>query len=352
MSAIDRRRFLLLAGMAGLAACSDNGESDATSSSTTATPGSSTTVPAGGETFELLGTPRGILGLMDEAAYQARVEEYLAFAGAEEHPDNPTGIAVHLIRAQRDPAYTWGIDEVTVDSLAEVFELIDAWDDTRDFNLMYFHWLWALGQGDTDMTSLQPAVLDAIEERIVANRYRYDDPLPDDRIDNLWYWSENHRLIGLAIELPGRPGLPRRHLHRHRAHRRRAPRSGQAGDPRLDRRAGPLRLLRVAQQRLHAQEHHPAADAGRAGRRPGDRGPAAMALDLCLVDVAAHHHAGSYVAPHGRTYKKDKMTSLRRGHLRHGQAALRPTPTRRTSRPPTPARPTWPRPSATGRRRC
>ncbi|MFZ2548949.1 MAG: hypothetical protein WAX12_13265, partial [Candidatus Microthrix subdominans] len=36
---------------------------------------------------------------------------------------------------------------------------------------------------------------------------------------------------------------------------------------------------------------------------------AAMALDLCLVDLAAHTHAGSYTAPRGRTYKKDKMTS-------------------------------------------
>ncbi len=37
---------------------------------------------------------------------------------------------------------------------------------------------------------------------------------------------------------------------------------------------------------------------------------AAMALDLSLVDMAAHNHAGSYTAPRGRTYKKDKMSSL------------------------------------------
>ena len=36
---------------------------------------------------------------------------------------------------------------------------------------------------------------------------------------------------------------------------------------------------------------------------------AAMALDLCLFDMAAHYHRGAYVAPHGRTYKKDKMTA-------------------------------------------
>ena len=50
------------------------------------------------------------------------------------------------------------------------------------------------------MTQLDPAVIAAIEERTLANRYRYDDPLPDDRIDHLWYWSENHRIITLANE--------------------------------------------------------------------------------------------------------------------------------------------------------
>ncbi|HET8930597.1 MAG TPA: hypothetical protein VFN21_08075, partial [Acidimicrobiales bacterium] len=36
----------------------------------------------------------------------------------------------------------------------------------------------------------------------------------------------------------------------------------------------------------------------------------AMALDLCLLDQAAHLQAGCYTAPRGRTYEKDKMTSL------------------------------------------
>jgi hypothetical protein len=37
---------------------------------------------------------------------------------------------------------------------------------------------------------------------------------------------------------------------------------------------------------------------------------AAMALDLCVLDMAAHTQAGCYTAPRGRTYKKDKMSSL------------------------------------------
>jgi hypothetical protein len=37
---------------------------------------------------------------------------------------------------------------------------------------------------------------------------------------------------------------------------------------------------------------------------------AAMALDLCVLDMAAHTQAGCYTAPRGRTYKKDKLSSL------------------------------------------
>ena len=50
------------------------------------------------------------------------------------------------------------------------------------------------------MTQLSPEVISAIDERMLANRYRYDDPLPADRLDNLWFWSENHRIINLVIE--------------------------------------------------------------------------------------------------------------------------------------------------------
>jgi hypothetical protein len=65
---------------------------------------------------------------------------------------------------------------------------------------MYLHWVLALGQGDTDTTRLSPDVIAAIHQRIVDNRYRYDDPLPDDRLDNLWFWSENHIIINLVLE--------------------------------------------------------------------------------------------------------------------------------------------------------
>jgi hypothetical protein len=307
VSPLDRRRFLLgaagTAGLVALAACTsgdgDDGSSDGEG-------GSDASVPA--DAAAAVAAP-GSAGLIDEDLWQERVEEYLAFAGAEEHPDNPTGIAVHLIRARRDGSYTWGRDDVSVDSLADTFQMIDDWEDTRDFNLMYFHWLWALGQGDTDMTSLPPEVLDAIRERFVANRYRYDDPLPDDRVDNLWYWSENHRLIGLSIEHLAGQAFPEDTFTV----------TGLTGAEHRDRCTQPILDWIDERSRFGFFEWHsnvymlknisPLTMLVELADDPEVVAAAAMALDLCLADVAAHLHAGSYTAPHGRTYKKDKMTS-------------------------------------------
>lgn len=310
MSPLDRRRFLIgaagTAGLLALASCTsdDGSSSDGAGSSD----GDETSDEGRDEAAALLAAP-GSAGLVDEELWQERVEEYLAFAGAEEHPDNPTGIAVHLIRARRDEGYTWGRDDVSVDSLADVFSKIDDWEDTRDFDLMYLHWLWALGQGDTDMTSLPEPVLDAVHERFVANRYRYDDPLPDDRIDNLWFWSENHRLIGFAIEHLAGQAFPDETFTI----------TGLTGAEHRDRARADILEWVDERSRFGFFEWHsnvymlknisPLVMLVELADDAEVVAAAAMALDLCLADVAVHLQAGSYCAPHGRTYKKDKMTA-------------------------------------------
>ena len=119
----------------------------------------------------------GSPGLMDETVYQQRATAYLQFATQQPHVGSPVGVAAHLARATREPDYTWAIDDITVESFADTLTKIDEWRDTRDFDLMYLHWVLALGQGESDSTRLAPDVIDAIHQRIVANRYRYDDPV-------------------------------------------------------------------------------------------------------------------------------------------------------------------------------
>lgn len=252
----------------------------------------------------------GSRGLISERLYQRRVSAYLAHATTVTSVSSPTGIALHLIAADRDRRYTWDIDQVTVDGLSGLWQQIDTWQDTRDFGLMYLHWVHAYGRGRTAMTRIDPAVIDAMKARMLANRYRYDDPNPTGKIDDQWYWSENHIIIGLVNEYLAGQEFPddvfavtgltgRDHLRRSR----------QPILDWIDERArfgffewhSNVYMLKNLTPLLTLAELADDAEMVRA---------AGMALDLVLLDMAAHNHAGAYVAPRGRTYKKDKMTAL------------------------------------------
>jgi len=311
-SGLSRRRFLAASGGVALAGGIVGGRlgglagrADASGRTQALTAGS---IPVPDGTWEL--APPGTAGLMAEAVYQSRVDEYLALATASGRPTNPTGIAAHLIRAHRDPAFTWAVDSVTVDLLADVWAKIDDWEDTRDFDLMYLLWLHRLGQGDTPMTRLSPDVIAAIHQRFVDNRYRYDDPLPDGRVDNLWFWSENHRIIGLTLEFLGGQ----------RFSRNRFTVTGLSGTDHAARARPDILEWIHERAELGFFEWHsnvymlknitPLLMLSEMADDPEVANGAALALDLCLVDLAAHTHAGCYTAPRGRTYKKDKMSSL------------------------------------------
>ncbi len=325
--ALNRRRFLIAgagAAAAVVAGCSssdssgepptdtsDPSDASASETSTAETVAADTTVttePLSPAAAALLAP--GSPGLIDEATHQSRVDDYLAFATTAEHSSNPTGINANLGRAHREPDFTWPIEAVTVDSLAAVFAQIDAWEDTRDFRFMDLHWMLVLGQGDTPMTQLSPDVIAAIDERMLANRYRYNDPLPADRVDSLWYWSENHRIIGLTIEYLAGQRYPDETFAI----------SGLTGTAQMER-SKPEILDWISERAdLGFFEWHsnvymlknitPLHMLAELVDDPEIVLAAAMALDLCLVDMAAHNQAGCYTAPRGRTYKKDKMTSL------------------------------------------
>ncbi|NLD76844.1 MAG: hypothetical protein GX643_09285 [Acidimicrobiales bacterium] len=252
----------------------------------------------------------GTAGLMDEQVFQRRVDDYLAFATARVNPENPTNVAAHLTRARRDPSYRWDPSSVNLEAMARRFARIDAWEDTRDFDLMYLLWLLDLGRGDTPTTRLDRALLTAIEERLIANRYRYDDPLPDDRVDNLWFWSENHIIINLALEFLAGQRLPERTFAV----------TGMTGAEHAERARADIVEWVSERIELGFFEWHsnvymlknitPLLMLAELSTDLEVAAMAAIGLDLCLLDMAGHNHAGCYTAPRGRTYKKDKMSSL------------------------------------------
>jgi hypothetical protein len=304
VAGIDRRRFLLGSTAAATAfalwGCSSDGDSGGSKATTTTAAG----VGGGG------GAAPGSPGLMPEDVFDQRAAAFLAFATAELGADNPTNVAAHLARARREDDFEWDPSAVTMEAMADRFAKIDAWEDTRDFDLMYLIWLLELGRGTTPMTTLDPALLTAIEERLVANRYRYDDPLPDDRVDNLWFWSENHIVINLALELLAGERLADRTFTI----------AGLTGAEHAAR-AKPDLLTWVRERiELGFFEWHsnvymlknitPLLMLAELAEDPEVVEAATVGLDLCLFDLAGHTHAGCYTAPRGRTYKKDKMSSL------------------------------------------
>ncbi len=301
---IDRRRFLAgslgVAGAAVLGGCSSDSGSRATPSATggTADRGSAATS---------LAAP-GTAGLIDEAAYQARVDQYLAVATKALDPSDPPSIGAHLVAAQRDATFTWDPGAVTVDSLQPTWERIDTWHDTRDFQLMYLHWLLVLADESSAMTTLDAAVIEAIEQRMVDNRYRWDDPIPADRIDDQWFWSENHLIIGLVNEYLAGTRMPQRTFTV----------TGLTGAEHAERSKQPILDWVDERARFGFFEWHshvymkknvaPLLTLAEFAEDPDLIIAAGMGLDLCVLDMAAFCHAGVYAASRGRTYAKDKLT--------------------------------------------
>ncbi len=187
---MDRRSFVLSAiGLSGtglLAACSD--DVDPTSGSAATTPSSA---PMTRGSFV---PPPGAPGLVNEARWQARVDEYLATVTQQSDLSRFGDVAAQLVRAHRDPDYVWDVDGVTAEGFAWAWEYFDELGTPRDFRVLDLLWLLHLSDGTTPMRTL-------------------------------------------------------------------------------------------------------------------DRAVAAMGLDLCLLDIAAHTHRGTYTAARGRTYKKDKCAA-------------------------------------------
>ena len=140
----------------------------------------------------------GSPGLVDEAWFQSRADEYLARSTASLDGSNINSVAAHLIRARRDPSFVWDPSQVSPTLVGG-----DPFRDTDDFELMYCQWVLRLGR---DVLPAQ--VIQTIESKIAGARYRYDDPLPAGLLDNKWFWSENHRGMFAVDEYLGGLALP------------------------------------------------------------------------------------------------------------------------------------------------
>ena len=247
----------------------------------------------------------GSPGLIDEGVFRASVDDYLSFATQTLSPGNPTNVVAHLTRAASDPGFSWNPAAVQVSSFDPIWQKLDDWKDTGDFDLMYLHWVYAKGQGILD-----PAVLAAIEQRMISFRYRWNDPLPADRLDHKWFWSENHRVIMAVIEYLSGMAL----------HDQTFTVTGMTGAQHAMRARPDILAWIEERSRFGFSEWHsnvymlkniaPLLTVVELSEDEELIRLGTAALDLCLADIALHLQAGAYGATGGRTYKKDKMSAL------------------------------------------
>lgn len=134
-------------------------------------------------------------GLVDEAWWRARQDDYLAHATTVVVPTSPLNLLDHLAWARREPDHVVDLDAVDEAALTEWFRRIDGWLDCADFDVLRFLLLW---HGHHD--ALPERITSALRKRFLGFTYWFTDPHPEGVVDERWYWSENHRLIFHACE--------------------------------------------------------------------------------------------------------------------------------------------------------
>lgn len=242
------------------------------------------------------------------ASYQsARNLEYLRYATQSFSASSSLNILAHLERERVDPPYKAPLGAVADNVFDADFEFMDALQDTRDFRALYF---LNLLLGYRGHAALSPTLWQKIEDALARFKTWYTHPTPEGRRDDSYYWTENHQAIFWTIqylmgqEFPDRPlstdGRPgREHLAEARAS-----------------------LLRWFEHRArwgffewHSNVYYqkdltPLLTLVEFADDEEIRTKAAAVLDVLLFDMAMHTHRGAFGTTHGRSYKKDKMTSL------------------------------------------
>lgn len=134
-------------------------------------------------------------GLVDEAAFQARVDQYLQLTTPSPNTSDPIRVITQLERNLRNPAYVPPV--LPSNAFAGAFAQMATLEDTSDFRALY---LVNLLLGYRDHPGLGAEQVSQIENALFSYKYWWDEPTPAGIIDDNYYWSENHQLIFHAIE--------------------------------------------------------------------------------------------------------------------------------------------------------
>jgi len=245
-------------------------------------------------------------GLVSAQYLQERTSDYLAFATQVFRPSDVLNVIAHLDRARVDDDYAVP-GTVPTDAWDANFAKMAALEDTRDFDALY---LLQILLDYRDHPALPAELVGKVEAALTSFKLWYTEPTPAGLVDDSYYWTENHEVLFHTIEYLLGQLYPDRPLSTDR-------RSG-----REHRETARARLLRWFDLRArfgffewHSNVYYqkdltPLLTLVEFADDEEIRTRATMTLDLLLFDLAMHTHRGAFGSTHGRSYKKDKMTSL------------------------------------------
>jgi len=246
-------------------------------------------------------------GFVSAAYMTERSGDYLRYATEAFSPSDSLNLIAHLERERVDPTYTAPRAAVPANAFDASFVFMDTLQDTRDFRALYMLNL-LLGYGGHE--ALPAALWQGIEDALARFKYWYTHPTPEGLRDDSYYWTENHQAIYWTIQYLMGQEFPDRPLST----------DGRPGsEHRAEARAS---LLRWFEHRArwgffewHSNVYYqkdltPLLTLVEFADEEEIRTKAAAVLDVLLFDLALHTHRGAFGTTHGRSYKKDKMTSL------------------------------------------
>jgi hypothetical protein len=246
-------------------------------------------------------------GFVSEAYMRERQLDYLRFATQSFNAGSVLNVVAHMERDRIDAGYAVGEEAVPVDAWDRLFDKMAALEDTRDFDGLYLLNL-LLGYGDHPM--LPDELVRKVEDALIAFKFWYTEPTPPGILDNSYYWTENHQIIFHTIEYLMGQEYPDTVFGS----------DGKTGAVHLQHaRALILRWIdhraRFGFGEWHSNVYYqknltPLLTLVEYADDEGIRTRAAALLDLLLFDMAMHTFRGAFGVTHGRSYKKDKMTSL------------------------------------------
>ncbi|WP_426572472.1 hypothetical protein [Aquihabitans sp. McL0605] len=286
-----RRIAVLVAAAAmaaGMVSCTSD---DAKDSGSTTTPTGAAALPAS-ETA----------GLIPAKAWRARQDDYLAFASGQDlDPGSPLSLLAHATadeRAGKEP----DIDQATVADFQPIFDKLEAFEDTGDFDINNLLFLWKQQHGHLD-----PDLAAAVKERILAFKYWWTEPTPKGIVDNQYYWTENHQVIYLANELVAGETFPDETFTN----------SGMTGTEHVQHATERLEKWFASRAKFGfsewlsnvywSEDMKGTLLLAEHATDPKIARLASMTLDMMFTELAGHVQQGTFGSTHGRTYQKDKL---------------------------------------------